>query len=97
MKTMLLESMDEGLEEVLGESAKESFFSYVKMKSNIEEDVIHMDLETFSKCLEDIFGEAALLIETLIVKRFSEGARVQYVEKPAFSFKDYIEDVEKRR
>jgi len=96
LKTMLLKTIDESLNRTLGESAKESFFLYVKAKSNIEKDTITRDLEAFSTCLKNLFGEPALLIETLIVKRFHEEARVQYVENTAFSFKDYIEDVEKK-
>lgn len=70
---LLQESVDESLSS-LGDSAKHAIYYHVESIFGIKREQIPNNVEAFAKALEEIFGQGAGFLETLITKRLHEKA-----------------------
>jgi hypothetical protein len=88
----LRESVDDALS-VLGEEAKQAIYCYLR-KCGLTQHEIPYRIDEFSEALEALFGTAAKIIQTLIMKEL-----YKRIKKPIeilgnstnLSFKSYIE------
>ncbi len=65
---VLTEAIDEVFT-ALGESVKQTIYSYLKNKLCIKKEQIPSKIESFTNAIESIFGDAAKLIELKIIEK----------------------------
>jgi len=88
---LFMEAVDEGLTS-LGESCRHMVFFYLENTYSIKRQDIPKKPKAFAEGLEKIFGEGALVIEKIIVKTLYSKLGLQYKDKEAFVFMDYLRD-----
>lgn len=92
-KKLLLEAIDEGLSS-LGDSSKQTFYSYLEKTFSIEKQDIPNKIEEFTNAIEKIFGHGAKILEIQMMIHLHEkvGNDFQYYpEKNELLFTEYIE------
>jgi len=67
-KRGLLEAMDEGLNQVLGEAATRTIYFHLQRKFRLKREDVPENLEVFGFALERTFGIGALVIEKTIME-----------------------------
>ena len=72
----LRESVDDALS-VLGEEAKQAIYSHLRKKYGLTQHEIPYRIDEFSEAIEILFGTAAKIIQTLIMKEL-----YQRIKKP---------------
>jgi hypothetical protein len=90
---VFLDAIDSTLQ-TLGDSSKKLVYQYLAVTYGISPEQIPNSVETFTKALENIFGQAALLIEIRIIRALH--ASVPCFElsgEEMFSFLGYVESL----
>ena len=65
---LVIEAVDSSLS-MLGDSSKQAIYSHLEKKSSLNKTGIPANPQAFAKALEDIFGQAALLLEVQIIQK----------------------------
>lgn len=91
---LLIRSIDEALLS-LGESGRQSTYSYIKQNLNVDKTEIAQKLEQFQEGLERIFGLGARYLEILIMKNIyaQTGQSLGVAKSASLEFIKYIEAV----
>ncbi|MGQ9551821.1 MAG: hypothetical protein ACUVUE_05275 [Candidatus Bathycorpusculaceae bacterium] len=88
---LLLEAVDEGLS-CLGTSAKQAVYLHLERTFNISREDIPREMGEFAEAMEEIFGNAARLIEIQIMKRLFEktGHFKYFARQEDIVFTEYV-------
>ncbi|MEM3703345.1 MAG: hypothetical protein QXX79_02840 [Candidatus Bathyarchaeia archaeon] len=68
LEAVLIETVDEALQAILGESGKEVVYYYLQNAYALRKENIPENLEAFTEFLNRLFGAGAKLIENTILK-----------------------------
>jgi len=90
---LLFEAIDEGLQEVLGESGRQMTFFHLEMSYQVKRDDIAKKTKDFATGLEKMFGAGASVLEKIIVKNLYSQLGLKYKDKKDYTFADYLDDV----
>ena len=91
-----LDALDEGLNGVLGGSAKEAILYHLEHSFSIKKAEIPEKPDTFHAFLEKIFGPGALMIEEYILRVLYSRLNLSYEERSNYGFTDYLREVRTR-
>jgi len=102
-KKTLLETIDEGLNKILGETATQTIYFHLEQMHHLKREDIPDNLEDFLLTLERIFGIGALVIEKTIMENLysrlslnNKDIVLKYTNREQFNFIGYITDLRKR-
>jgi hypothetical protein len=92
---LFLESLDHTFFMLLGESAKEAFFSFLYKKYALNKQDIPGKMEDFVKGLEQIFGSSSALLELALMKELRRGIPSFncVLEDSDLSFESYVASI----
>jgi len=89
----LMESVDEALS-VLGEESKQTVYLHLEKKHNLRKQDIPYKIEEFSEALELLFGNAAKIVQVLIMKSLFKKIKqpiALLATSKTLDFNDYIQ------
>ncbi|MGB9676468.1 MAG: hypothetical protein ACPL0C_04700 [Candidatus Bathyarchaeales archaeon] len=87
----LVEAVDEGLL-MLGESGREVVYFHLRHYYGFTKDDVPSNPQILVRCLEKIFGVGARAVERDIIKSLYRKLKLEYVEKEAFDFMEYLNE-----
>jgi hypothetical protein len=89
----LLDSMDDGLTEVLGEQFKEAFYKHIEQKFHIARSSLPNRLDLLASALSAVLGNTGgVVMGRAIAKRFYSKLGLRFVQKPNHSLENYVTD-----
>jgi len=88
---LFMEAVDESLKS-LGESCRQMVFFHLENTYSVKRKDIPKKPKAFAEGLEKIFGEGALVLEKIVVKTLYSKLGLEYEDKKAFVFMDYLRD-----
>jgi hypothetical protein len=89
----LLDSIDEGLADILGERVKGTFYKLIEQKFNMARSSLPNRLDVLASVLSAVLGNSgALVMDKAIAKRFYSRLGLQFVQKPNHSLQNYVTD-----
>jgi len=91
---ILLDVVDQGLKDVLGEPAVRFIYDYLETNSSLKREDIPKKPETFVEGLEEMLSSGAKVIEKLILKNLCSHLEVEYRERTGYGFSEYIREIE---
>ncbi|MFQ6076272.1 MAG: hypothetical protein ACE5Z5_09095 [Candidatus Bathyarchaeia archaeon] len=95
-RRVLLEAVDEGLADTLGNTAKEAVLYYLERNYKVRRGEILGNLDGFASGLEAILGAGAGVVERAILERLYTRCGLGFEVREDFSFSDYVEDARRR-
>lgn len=100
LKKRLLQSIDDSLNQILGETVTQKIYSFLEEKRHMKPEDIPNNLEGFQFTLKEIFGAGALIIEKIIMEKLysrlsgtNEEISLEYENKEQFNFINYVNDL----
>ncbi|MGP8068700.1 MAG: hypothetical protein ACLP5V_02285, partial [Candidatus Bathyarchaeia archaeon] len=90
-ETLLLESIDQALVDLLGRRAREAIYDHLERKCYMARDEIPQRLGEFCDILHGNFGKAGTTIERTIVRRFYSRMEKKFIDYPGYGLVDYVE------
>jgi hypothetical protein len=100
LKKSLLQTIDDSLNQVLGEAVTQQIYSFLEQKCRIKPEDIPNNLEGFQFTLKEIFGAGALIIEKTIMEKLysrlsstNEEVSLEYENREQFNFINYVNDL----
>lgn len=96
LDSLLADSMDQVLDELLGRKAKEAIYDYLERNYLIARDDIPRNIEKFFLLTDQVFGKGSKTIARCIMKRLWEQLGWKFVDVPGFNFSDYLETARAR-
>jgi hypothetical protein len=91
LDSLLGDSMDQVLDELLGRKAKEAIYDYLERNYLVARDDIPKNIEKFLSLAQEVFGKGSRTIARCIMKRLWEQLGWKFVDVPGFDFSDYLE------
>jgi len=92
---LLVESIDQGLCDLLGRRARETIYDYLERRCYMSRDEIPGRLEEFCGILQANFGKGGLTIQKTIAKRFYSRLEKRFIDYPGYTLADYVKNVTK--
>jgi len=86
----LLDAIDETLSLVLSERTKEAIYAHIEKHFDLRREEIPRKPDLLAICLEKIFGQAAPIVEKMILKKLYSKLGIDFEERKDWSFKDCI-------
>jgi len=93
-KKALMEAIDEGLL-MLGESGREVIYFRLKQSYALKKEDVPGHPEIFVRCLREIFGSGAEVIERTIIRSLHKKLGIEFREKKGFGFMEYLSEARK--
>jgi len=93
-KKALMEAIDEGLL-MLGESGREVIYFRLKQSYALKKEDAPGNPEIFVKCLREIFGSGAEVIERAIIRSLYKKLGMEFKAKKGFGFMEYLNEARK--
>lgn len=93
-KKALMEAIDEGLL-MLGESGREVIYFRLKQSYALKKEDVPGHPEIFVRCLREIFGSGAEVIERVTIKSLYKKLGIALEEKKGFGFMEYLNEARK--
>lgn len=95
--SLLLETVD-SVFSALGGRCREAIYAGLEIGYGLERDAIPRHVKAFAQALEDIFGNASLLLEAKIIQMLHRkvNAFKFHPEERELSFVDYLESLRRR-
>jgi len=91
LNSLLSESIDQVLEDLLGRKAKEAVYDYLERNYSLARDDIPQDTEKFFDLAEETFGKGSITIAHCLVERLWEKLGWEFEDVHGFEFSDYLE------
>lgn len=91
---ILLEVVDQGIRNVLGEPAVRFIYDYIEKNFSLRRNDIPVELEVFAEGLDEMLGSGAKVIENYIVKNLCSHLGFNYQCKKDYRFSDYVRKIE---
>ena len=88
---LLLESIDQGLVDLLGRRARDAVYDHLARKCYMAREEIPQRLGEFCSVLRFNFGKAGATIERTIAKRFYSRLEKKFIDYPGYGLVDYVE------
>ena len=92
---IFLDAAEEGLMQVLGETASEMTFLHLERYRGLKKAEIPRKIEEFSSALTELLGTGTCLLENLFIKRLYSKLEVEY-EKSELRFADQVEGLRRK-
>jgi len=89
-ESLILESIDETLGDLLGKRAREAVYDHLERNCFIARSEIPRCLDDFFSVLETTFGKGSKTIGKVIAKRIYAKLGWEFTEVPNLEFKDYL-------
>jgi hypothetical protein len=92
---LLLDSIDQTLSALLGQNAKQAFFSFLDKKYKLSEEEVPSRIGDFVDGLEQIFGASASLLELEAMKNLKKNVPsfIYLLDCSDLSFRAYAESL----
>lgn len=90
----VLEAFDYGLS-VLGETGRQTVYSYIKMKYQVKREEIPERLDVFHRASGGLFGAGTEVLEKLIAKRVYGNLGLSFIQHENWTLAEYVDDVKK--
>ena len=90
---IFIESLDIGLIRVLGEACTQATYQLLKERFGLSKPQIPHAVDKFTSAVEELFGQAARLLEISIIEYIAKNVATSFVFTPKtndFSFSEYI-------
>ena len=97
LRQALLEAVDNGLQQILGDSGRQATFFHLQRMYSLTREDIPSNPAVFASGLEKIFGVGASVIEESIVKNLYCKLGIKYEKKKGARFVDYLQDIIERK
>jgi len=91
---VLLEVVDQGIRDVLGEPAVRFIYNYIEKNFSLRRNNIPVELEVFAEGLEEMLGSGANVIENYILKNLCSHLGFDYKCKKDYRFSDHVRKIE---
>ena len=89
----LLDSIDEGLTEIIGEWFKGTFYKLIEQKFQVTRSSLPNRLDILTSALSAALGNGAgAVMGRAIAKRFYSRLGLRFVQNPNHSLQDYVTD-----
>jgi len=88
---LLLESIDQGLVDLLGRRARDAIYDHLERKCYMAREEIPQRLGEFCNVLHVNFGKAGTTIERTIAKRYYSRLEKKFIDYPGYGLVDYVE------
>jgi hypothetical protein len=89
-ESLILESLDETLGDLLGRRAREAVYDHLERNCFIARSEIPSCLDDLFSVLETTFGKGSKIIGKVIVKRIYGKLGWEFTEVPNLEFRDYL-------
>lgn len=89
----MLEAVDEGLQQILGDSGRKATYFHLQLMYSLTREDIPNNPAVFASGLEKIFGVGAKVIEESIIKSLCCKLGIKYEKKKGTRFGDYLQDI----
>ena len=89
--SLVLESIDEALTDLLGRRAREAIYDYLERNSLVAINEIPNRLEVFITLLEDTFGKGSKTIGKVVAKKLYSKLEWDFSEIPGYALTDYVQ------
>ncbi|MEM3090345.1 MAG: hypothetical protein QXW17_01135 [Candidatus Bathyarchaeia archaeon] len=93
LKQIVLEGVDEGLLQTLGNSGKEAIYFHLQRMYSLTKEDIPNNLSVFASGLEKIFGIGAKVIEGAIIESICRKLQIKYEEKKNMRLIDCLQSI----
>jgi len=90
----LLCAADEGLA-VLGQSCKHAMYYHVMRRCGVTRELIHEQIESFQRALNDLFGAGAKVITRLIAKKLYNKLGFDFKGHEDWTLVNYVDHAKK--
>lgn len=94
--TLLVESMDEALTDLLGRRAREAIYDHLERNRLIARNEIPDRLCDFLRLLDETFGKGSRTIGKVIAKKLYAKLGWGFVEISSYGLEDYLEAAKER-
>lgn len=94
---LLSDVVDETLREVFREEGTNIIYGYMKNEYHLKLEEVAAKPEVFSVGLETLLGSGGPVIEKIILTRLYSKLKLEFKEKKAHGFSDYVRELEKLR
>jgi len=91
---ILLDVVDQGIRDILGETAVQFIYNYLERSFSLRRDDIPEKLEIFAEGLEEMLGSGAKVVEKFVLRNIYFHFGVNYQEREGYRFSDYIREIE---
>jgi hypothetical protein len=92
---LLIESIDESFTALLGQGVKNALYAYLVKRRALDREDIPERLDDFDECMQETFGQAALVIERNILARFYHKLGMNFSGRPDYTFSDLVNATKK--
>lgn len=96
LESLLLESIDEALTDLLGTRAREAVYDYVERNCLLSRNDIPRRLDVLLDVLKDNFGRGARTISRVIAKKLYAKLDWNFEDLPNFEVTDYVAHIRRR-
>ena len=90
-----MESIDESFTALLGQTAKNALYAYLVKTRALGREEIPERLDDFDECMQETFGQAAVVIERNILARFYDKLGLNYSGRTDYAFTDFVDATKK--
>ena len=94
--SLVLESIDEALTDLLGRRAREAIYDYLERNSLVAINELPNRLEVFLKLLDDTFGKGSKTIGKVVAKKLYSKLEWDFAEIPGYALTDYVQTARAR-
>lgn len=89
--SLVLESIDEALTDLLGRRAREAIYDYLERNSLVATNELPNRLEVFMTLLEDTFGKGSKTIGKVVAKKLYSKLEWDFSEISGYELTDYVQ------
>ena len=91
----LMESIDESFAALLGPSVKNALYAHLVKRRALDREDIPERLDDFDECMQETFGQAAVVIERNILARFYHKLGLNPPGRTNYAFSDFVDATKK--
>ncbi len=92
---LLMESIDDSFTALLGQGAKNALYAYLVKRRALDREDIPERLDDFDECMQETFGQAAVVIERNILARFYHKLGLNFSGRTDYAFSDFVDATKK--
>lgn len=91
LDSLLVESIDEVLTDLLGRKTREAIYDYIERNYSFNRENLPKNLHKFFELLDQTFGKGSKTIGNAIIKKLFKKLKWEFAKIPGFEFFDYLE------
>ena len=89
---LILESIDEGLSTLGGDTVKRAFYYHLEKRANIKRSEIPDKLEAFHGALAKLFFDGSVTLERRILRHLYERLGLEFPTNNGWTITDYVRE-----